>query len=92
MSCSNFMISYQVLLLILIAVGCGPNLKSVCVCIHYADLTRGEWKVTNVVKEDQLGKPEKRLREKIKRMWPLTPTRATEEIVSQEEGGRVRRS
>ena len=32
MSCSYFMISYQVPLLMLIAVGCGPilNLKSVC--------------------------------------------------------------
>ena len=40
--------------------------------------------MTSVVKEDQLGKPEERLREKIERMWPLTPTRATEEIVGQD--------
>ena len=61
---------------------------SLYVYIHYADLTRGEWKVTSVLKEDQLGKPEERLREKMERLWPQrteTPTRATEVIVSQEE-------
>ena len=38
--------------------------------------------MTSVVKEDQLGKPEERLREKMERLWPQTPTRAT---ASQEE-------
>ena len=90
MSCSNFMISYRVPLLMLIAVGCGPimNLKFVCLYSLYTDLTRGEWKVTSVVKDDQLGKPEESMKEKMERLFTQptqTPTRAAEGVVSLEE-------
>ena len=42
MSCSNFMISYQVPLLMLIAVGCGPIFKLKSVCLY--SLCRPDWR------------------------------------------------
>ena len=58
---------------------------SLYVYIHYVDLTRGEWKVTSVLKEDQLGKPEERLREKMERLWP-TPTETPNRATASQEG------